>query len=198
MLLSLVALGSSAVTSWIGSSPKVGRVTVVDNFDPFYDPAVKRSNIEEHKSKRGFRLLDADIRQLTVLRERLRGDYDVIVHLAAKTGCAHQSRDPVAYQQVNVAWHAERARTGAGVRCAAVRLASSSSVYGVNPNVPWREDDHVLLPISPYASTKVSGELIGHVYSHLYGIRFMALRFFTVYGPRQRPISRSTCSPVGC
>ncbi len=66
-------------------------------------------------------------------------------------------------------------------------FASSSSVYGVNPNVPWREDDHVLLPISPYASTKVSGELMGHVYSHLYGIRFIALRFFTVYGPRQRP-----------
>jgi UDP-glucuronate 4-epimerase len=66
-------------------------------------------------------------------------------------------------------------------------FASSSSVYGVNPNVPWHEDDHVLQPISPYASTKVSGELLGHVYSHLYGIRFIALRFFTVYGPRQRP-----------
>jgi UDP-glucuronate 4-epimerase len=66
-------------------------------------------------------------------------------------------------------------------------FASSSSVYGVNPNVPWREDDCVLRPISPYASTKVSGELLGHVYAHLYGIRFVALRFFTVYGPRQRP-----------
>jgi UDP-glucuronate 4-epimerase len=66
-------------------------------------------------------------------------------------------------------------------------FASSSSVYGVNPRVPWREDDYVLQPISPYASTKVSGELLGHVYSHLYGMRFIALRFFTVYGPRQRP-----------
>jgi UDP-glucuronate 4-epimerase len=66
-------------------------------------------------------------------------------------------------------------------------FASSSSVYGVNPRVPWSEEDHVLQPISPYASTKVSGELLGHVYSHLYGIRFIALRFFTVYGPRQRP-----------
>jgi UDP-glucuronate 4-epimerase len=66
-------------------------------------------------------------------------------------------------------------------------FASSSSVYGVNPRVPWSEDDHVLQPISPYASTKVSGELLGHVYSHLYGIRFVALRLFTVYGPRQRP-----------
>src|SRR5439155_4150780 len=66
-------------------------------------------------------------------------------------------------------------------------FASSSSVYGVNPRTPWSEDDPVLLPISPYASTKISGELLGHVYSHLYGIRFVALRFFTVYGPRQRP-----------
>ena len=66
-------------------------------------------------------------------------------------------------------------------------FASSSSVYGINPRVPWSEEDHVLQPISPYASTKVSGELLGHVYSHLYGIRFIALRFFTVYGPRQRP-----------
>lgn len=66
-------------------------------------------------------------------------------------------------------------------------FASSSSVYGINANVPWREDDSVLRPISPYASTKISGELLGHVYSHLYGIRFLALRCFTVYGPRQRP-----------
>ncbi len=66
-------------------------------------------------------------------------------------------------------------------------FASSSSVYGLNANVPWKESDSVLLPISPYASTKVSGELLGHVYSHLFGIRFVALRFFTVFGPRQRP-----------
>jgi UDP-glucuronate 4-epimerase len=66
-------------------------------------------------------------------------------------------------------------------------FASSSSVYGINKNFPWREDDAVLNPISPYASTKISGELLGHVYSHLYDIRFVVLRFFTVYGPRQRP-----------
>jgi UDP-glucuronate 4-epimerase len=163
------------------------QVTVVDNFDPFYDPAVKRRNIEEHNSKGGFRLVDADIRQLTVLRERLLGDYDVIVHLAAKAGVRPSIQDPVAYQQVNVAGtqNALELARECGVR--QFVFASSSSVYGVNPNVPWREDDHVLLPISPYASTKVSGELIGHVYSHLYGIRFVALRFFTVYGPRQRP-----------
>jgi UDP-glucuronate 4-epimerase len=163
------------------------QVTLVDNFDPFYDSAVKRSNIEEHHSRNGFRLVEADIRHLAVLRERLLGDYDVIVHLAAKVAVRPSIRDPVAYQQVNVAGTQnvlELARE-CGVR--QFVFASSSSVYGVNPNVPWREDDHVLLPISPYASSKVSGELIGHVYSHLYGIRFVALRFFTAYGPRQRP-----------
>jgi UDP-glucuronate 4-epimerase len=93
----------------------------------------------------------------------------------------------VGYQEVNVTGTQlvlELART-IGVR--QFVFASSSSVYGVNPRVPWREDDYVLQPISPYASTKVSGELLGHVYSHLYGMRFIALRFFTVYGPRQRP-----------
>ena len=94
---------------------------------------------------------------------------------------------PLAYQRANVAG------TQAMLEFARARgirqfvFASSSSVYGVNPRVPWSEDDHVLQPISPYASTKVSGELLGHVYSQLYGIRFLALRFFTVYGPRQRP-----------
>jgi len=111
----------------------------------------------------------------------------VIIHLAAKGGVRPSIMDPIAYQDVNVRGTQnvlELARER-GVR--QFVFASSSSVYGVNPNVPWREDDHVLQPISPYASTKVSGELLGHVYSHLYGIRFIALRFFTVYGPRQRP-----------
>jgi UDP-glucuronate 4-epimerase len=107
--------------------------------------------------------------------------------LAAKAGVRPSIMDPLAYQEVNVRGTQnllELARDW-GVR--QFVFASSSSVYGINPNVPWREDDHVLQPISPYASTKVSGELLGHVYSHLYSMRFIALRFFTVYGPRQRP-----------
>ncbi len=111
----------------------------------------------------------------------------MIVHLAAKAGVRPSIADPLAYQRANVAG------TQAMLEFARARgvpqfvFASSSSVYGVNPRVPWSEDDHVLQPISPYASTKVSGELLGHVYSQLFGIRFLALRFFTVYGPRQRP-----------
>lgn len=162
------------------------RVTVVDDFDPFYDPAIKRRNVAPHLRHDRYSLVESDIRDLDALR-RLPGDFDSIVHLAARAGVRPSIADPVGYQEVNVRGTQnvlELARER-GIR--QFVFASSSSVYGINPNVPWREDDHVLLPISPYASTKVSGELLGHVYSHLHGIRFLALRFFTVYGPRQRP-----------
>ena len=162
------------------------RVTVVDDFDPFYDPAIKRRNVAPHLRSGRYALVEADIRDMEALR-RLPGDVDAIVHLAARAGVRPSIADPVGYQEVNVRGTQnvlEFARER-GIR--QFVFASSSSVYGINPNVPWREDDHVLLPISPYASTKVSGELLGHVYSHLHGIRFVALRFFTVYGPRQRP-----------
>jgi len=163
------------------------RVDVADNFDRFYEPEIKEANIRAHLASPNYRLHRIDIRDLDVLKAQLDGGYDVIVHLAAKAGVRPSIQDPISYQEVNVRGTQnllELAKTW-GVR--QFVFASSSSVYGVNPNVPWREDDYVLKPISPYASTKISGELLGHVYSHLYGIRFIALRFFTVYGPRQRP-----------
>jgi len=161
-------------------------ITAVDNFDPFYPRALKEANVSEVFRHSRLRFVEADIRDMQALRS-LGGGYDCIVHLAAKAGVRPSIENPVAYEQVNVAGTQnllEAAREW-GVR--QFVFASSSSVYGVNPKQPWSEDDHVLLPISPYAATKVSGELLGHVYSHLYGIRFLALRFFTVYGPRQRP-----------
>ncbi|WP_299029173.1 GDP-mannose 4,6-dehydratase [uncultured Thermanaerothrix sp.] len=163
------------------------QVTVVDNFDLFYSPAIKRQNIANHLKHPNYTLVEADIRDYEGLRKRLSGEYDVIVHLAAKAGVRPSFRDPLGYYEVNVRGTQnmlELARKW-GVR--QFVFASSSSVYGVNPNVPWREDDPVLRPISPYAASKVAGELLGHVYSHLYDIRFIALRLFTVYGPRQRP-----------
>ncbi|MBE3581285.1 MAG: GDP-mannose 4,6-dehydratase [Thermoanaerobacteraceae bacterium] len=162
-------------------------VTVVDNFDPFYDPVIKRRNIAPHLEYKNYKLVEADIRDLETLRERLKNDYDVIVHLAAKAGVRPSIKDPVTYQEVNVRGTQNLLELAREWGTRQFVFASSSSVYGVNPNVPWREDDCVLMPISPYAATKVAGELLGHVYSHLYGIRFVALRFFTVYGPRQRP-----------
>lgn len=163
------------------------QVTGLDNFDPFYDPAVKRANLASHAAHPCFRLVEADIRDMDALRRKVNGGFDVIVHLAARAGVRPSIRDPLLYQDVNVRGTQNVLELARERSVPQFVFASSSSVYGVNPNLPWREDDHVLLPVSPYAGTKVSGELMGHVYSHLYGIRFIALRFFTVYGPRQRP-----------
>jgi UDP-glucuronate 4-epimerase len=176
-------IGSHLVDSLLADDHAV---TVVDNFDPFYDVRIKETNVARHASHPGYTLVRADLRDRAALTA-LGGGYDAIVHLAAKAGVRPSIADPLGYQEVNVAGTQnllERAREW-GV--SQFVFASSSSVYGINPEVPWREDTQALKPISPYASTKVSGELLGHVYSHLYGIRFIGLRFFTVYGPRQRP-----------
>ena len=110
-----------------------------------------------------------------------------IIHLAAKAGVRPSIEDPVGYQRANVIATQNLLEFAKDEGIKQFVFASSSSVYGVNPNVPWSENHDVSGPISPYASTKVSCELLGHVYSHLYGIRVLGLRFFTVYGPRQRP-----------
>ena len=162
-------------------------VTGIDNFDPFYNEQIKKENVSAHRSDPRFSLARVDIRDFDALATAAAGSYDAIVHLAARAGVRPSIADPVGYQQVNVIGTLNVLELARQRGIPHVVFASSSSVYGVNPTVPWREDDHVLQPISPYASTKVSGELLGHVYAHLFGIRFIALRFFTVYGPRQRP-----------
>ena len=162
------------------------RVTALDNFDPFYDRATKERNIAAHRTHPAYSLVEADICDEQAL-SRLTDEYDAIVHLAARAGVRPSIADPLGYQTVNVAGTQQMLELARRLGVTQFVFASSSSVYGVNPRVPWSEEDHVLQPISPYASTKVSGELLGHVYTHLYGIRFLALRFFTVYGPRQRP-----------
>jgi UDP-glucuronate 4-epimerase len=162
-------------------------VTGIDNFDPFYDEQVKQENISAQRSHPRFALARVDIRDFDALSTAASGSYDAIVHLAARAGVRPSIADPIGYQQVNVIGTQNVLELARSRGIPQVVFASSSSVYGINPAVPWREDDHVLQPISPYASTKVSGELLGHVYAHLFGIRFVALRFFTVYGPRQRP-----------
>jgi len=162
-------------------------VTVLDSFDPFYDPALKRANVAPHLGSDAFRLVRADLRDPDALRRELPGDYDVVVHLAARAGVRPSLEDPVGYQQVNVMGTQHLLERARAWRTKQFVFASSSSVYGVDPDVPWREDHAVTRPISPYASSKVACELLGHVYAHLFGVRFVALRFFTVYGPRQRP-----------
>jgi UDP-glucuronate 4-epimerase len=162
-------------------------VTVLDNFDGFYPRTVKEGNIRGHRVHSRWRLVEGDVRDLPVLREQLPHDLDAIVHLAARAGVRPSIDDPSGYEDVNIRGTQNLLEFARERKVPHFVFASSSSVYGLNPRVPWSEEDHVLKPISPYAGTKVAGELLGHVYSHLYGMRFMALRFFTVYGPRQRP-----------
>jgi UDP-glucuronate 4-epimerase len=177
-------IGSHVVDSLLADGEDV---TVVDNFDDFYDRQVKEQNIAEHRTNPRYRLIEADLRDAEGLARQFGGPYDVILHLAAMAGVRPSIERPLTYQDVNVRGTQNLLEIAVRQKVPHFVFASSSSVYGVNPRVPWSEDDFVLQPISPYASTKVSGELLGHVYSHLYRIRFVALRFFTVYGPRQRP-----------
>ena len=167
------------------------KVIGVDNFDPFYDRALKTGNIAAYADNPDFELLEADLADVDTYQKLnfLAGNepIDAIIHLAAKVGVRPSIEDPVSYQRANVIATQNVLEFAKENDIKQFVFASSSSVYGVNPNVPWREEDHVLQPISPYASTKVSCELMGHVYSHLYGLRVLGLRFFTVYGPRQRP-----------
>ena len=163
----------------------------VDNFDPFYDRALKTANIEQHADNPSFDLIEGDLAEQTTYNKinfQLGGSApDAIIHLAAKAGVRPSIEDPVGYQRANVIATQNLLEFAKENAIKQFVFASSSSVYGKNPNVPWSEKHDVSGPISPYASTKVSCELLGHVYSHLYGIRFLGLRFFTVYGPRQRP-----------
>ena len=163
------------------------QVDNLDNFDSFYDARIKWANVQAHLHSPHYRLFVLDLRDYEGMCQQLPGDYEVIIHLAARAGVRPSIQNPILYQEVNVRGTQNLLELAREWGVKQFLFASSSSFYGVNPNVPWREDEHVLMPISPYAATKVAGELLGHVYSHLYGIRFIALRFFTVYGPRQRP-----------
>jgi UDP-glucuronate 4-epimerase len=175
-------IGSNLISNLLASGEH--EITCIDNFDRFYPEEIKRSNIHAFLTDPSFRLIEGDIRDAAVLGSV--GEIDTIVHLAAKAGVRPSILRPAEYQSVNVDGTQHLLEFAKERRIRQFVFASSSSVYGVNPNVPWNEDEK-LLPISPYASTKLSAEMIGHVYSHLYGIRFLALRFFTVYGPGQRP-----------
>jgi UDP-glucuronate 4-epimerase len=163
------------------------RVTALDNFDPFYARTVKERNIAAHRAHPNYRLVEADIRDLDAMRAAVPEGCTAIVHLAARAGVRPSIADPIGYQEVNVRGTQNLLEVARERGVPHFVFASSSSVYGMNPDVPWREETEALRPISPYASTKVSAELLGHAYHHLFGIRFVGLRFFTVYGPRQRP-----------
>ena len=163
-------------------------ITCLDDFDPFYSEEIKQMNISGFQNNPGFCLLNDDISRISAkeLAEKISSPVDVIVHLAAKAGVRPSILDPVSYQQANVIGLQNLLDFAKEAKCKQFVFASSSSVYGINDHFPWTEDEQ-LMPISPYAMTKLAGEMLGHVYSRLFDIRFIALRFFTVYGPGQRP-----------
>jgi UDP-glucuronate 4-epimerase len=173
-------------------------VTGLDNFDEFYGRDIKEANIADLLQCDNFKFIEGDIDNFKFIEGDIRdaecvesildeGEIETIVHLAAKAGVRPSIEDPVGYQDVNI--------SGTIVMLEAARKAgikkfvfgSSSSVYGNNKKVPFSESDSVDFPISPYAATKKAGELLCHTYSHLYDINTTCLRYFTVYGPRQRP-----------
>jgi UDP-glucuronate 4-epimerase len=158
-------------------------VVGVDNFDPFYPRAVKERNLESLRANRAFRLVEAD-----VAREALPLDgVGAVLHLAAKAGVRPSLEDPAAYAQANVTGTARVLDAARRAGVARVVLGSSSSVYGNATPAPFAEDAPALEPISPYAATKRAAELLARAFAHLYPMRIVCLRFFTVYGPRQRP-----------
>jgi UDP-glucuronate 4-epimerase len=164
------------------------RITVVDDFNDFYSPAIKRDNIREHLTHNNYKLVEADIRDGAAL-EKAFGDttMDCVVHLAARAGVRPSLTEPQLYVETNINGTMNLLELARKRGVKQFVFGSSSSVYGVNEKVPFAEDDPIFNPISPYAATKAAGELICHTYSHLYDMRLVCLRFFTVYGARQRP-----------
>ena len=164
------------------------RITVVDDFNDFYDPSIKQANVRDHLEKDNYRLVKADIRERAALEPAFaENNFDCIVHLAARAGVRPSLSQPALYAETNISGTLNLLELARDQGVRQFVFGSSSSVYGVNEKVPFSEDDPVFNPISPYAATKAAGELICHTYAHLYEMRIVCLRFFTVYGARQRP-----------
>jgi UDP-glucuronate 4-epimerase len=164
-------------------------VWALDDLNGFYDPALKRRNLAEIQAlQKPFVFVQGDVADRSCVERLLREvKFDQIVHLAARAGVRPSLEEPALYQRVNVEGTANVLEAARVSGVAKITLASSSSVYGINAKVPFAESDPVLCPISPYAASKLGCEALGHVYHHVYGLDIVMLRFFTVYGPRQRP-----------
>ncbi len=164
------------------------RIVVVDDFNSFYEPSIKRENVRPHLSDPNFRCFEADIRDRDSLDKVFdETKFDCIVHLAARAGVRPSLKEPQLYVETNVNGTMNLLELARDRQIKQFIFGSSSSVYGINSNVPFSEDDPIFNPISPYAATKAAGELLCHAYAHLNDMRVLCLRFFTVYGARQRP-----------
>src|SRR6267378_110573 len=164
------------------------RITVVDDFNDFYDPAIKRENVRARLSNPDFKVVEADIRDQAALEKAFDATvFDCIVHLAARAGVRPSLKEPRLYVETNIDGTLNLLDLARAYSVRQFVFGSSSSVYGLNAKVPFSEDDPIFNPISPYAATKAASELLCHSYAHLYDMRVVCLRFFTVYGARQRP-----------
>lgn len=166
----------------------VESVTIVDDFNDFYDPSIKRANVREHIKEQRYKISEVDIRDRAALKQVFESNnFDCVVHLAARAGVRPSLAEPQLYAETNINGTLNLLELARHNNIDQFVFGSSSSVYGINARVPFSEDDPIRQPISPYAATKGAGELLCHTYSHLYALRCVCLRFFTVYGPRQRP-----------
>ncbi len=161
----------------------------LDDLNCFYDPSLKRRNLVEIQTlRKPFIFTEGDVADRQCVERLFREvKFDQVIHLAARAGVRPSLEEPALYQRVNVEGTANILEAARGNGVTKITLASSSSVYGVNSKVPFAESDPVFCPISPYAASKLACEALGHVYHHVYGMDIVMLRFFTVYGPRQRP-----------
>jgi UDP-glucuronate 4-epimerase len=179
-------IGSHLVDRLLASD--VERITVVDDFNDFYNPSIKHDNIREHLKDPRYSIHEIDIRDGAALNQVFSdSNFDCVVHLAARAGVRPSLSEPQLYTETNINGTVNLLELARQHNIKPFVFGSSSSVYGINAKVPFSEDDPIRQPISPYAATKGAGELLCHTYSHLYGLRCVCLRFFTVYGPRQRP-----------
>jgi len=164
------------------------KVTVIDDFNDFYSPQIKRSAVKPHLENPNYKLVEADIRDTDAIAKVFAdGSFDCVVHLAARAGVRPSLKEPTLYTETNINGTQNLLELAKTHGVPQFVFGSSSSVYGINSKIPFSEEDRIFQPISPYAATKAAGELLCHTYSHLYNLRTVCLRFFTVYGARQRP-----------
>jgi len=163
-------------------------LTIVDNLDSFYPAAWKKGNLEAIRQVGSFEFFEADICDANALRQVFaRSRPEAVIHLAARAGVRPSIKQPVLYEQVNISGTVKLLELCREFGVKKFLFGSSSSVYGATSQSPFSEDQVELRPISPYAATKLAGEMLCYTYAHLFNLPVICLRFFTVYGPRQRP-----------
>jgi UDP-glucuronate 4-epimerase len=164
------------------------QLTIVDNLDRFYSPLRKKANLKHIRRSGSYSFVNHDIRMAAKMREIMeRARPDTVIHLAARAGVRPSIEQPMLYERVNIGGTLNLLELARQFGVGKFIFGSSSSVYGATSKEPFSEDQAELRPISPYGVTKLAGEMLGYTYAHLYRMPVICLRFFTVYGPRQRP-----------